>query len=221
MKLCQSTINDPIIIVLYRNEFCETYILSNGHETCQSYNDQIIMKHMYMCIHLWSWSFVWIFTCMLSRQTLKLGYLDTTDVFSGEVKTLSCYRSDAIIMKFSSEQFVLKLCQIDNLCQWWGKLKLLLMKINFTFSGGQKLRIFRRSWNFLRWQFWNLEQFFWNFVRIIMCKKSPQSLPFLHFKASESVMPRQPGDTSDVEETSSFTAGFAGPRSAIGKAPDW
>ena len=53
MKLCQITVNDPIIIVLYRNEFSETYILSNGHETCQSYNDQIIMKHMYMCIHLW------------------------------------------------------------------------------------------------------------------------------------------------------------------------
>ena len=52
---------------------------------------------------------------MLSRQTLKLGYLDTTYVFSGEVETLSCYRSDPIIMKFLSEQFVLKLCQIDNL----------------------------------------------------------------------------------------------------------
>ena len=54
---------------------------------------------------------------MLSRQTLKLGYLDTTYVFSGEVETLSCYRSDAMIMKFLSEQFVLKLCQMDNLCQ--------------------------------------------------------------------------------------------------------
>ena len=53
MKLCQITVNYPIII-LYRNEFSETYILSNGHETCQSYNDVIIMKHMYMCIHLWS-----------------------------------------------------------------------------------------------------------------------------------------------------------------------
>ena len=54
---------------------------------------------------------------MLSRQTLKLGDVDTTYVFSGEVETLSCYRSDPIIMKFLSEQFVLKLCQIDNLCQ--------------------------------------------------------------------------------------------------------
>ena len=153
MKLCQITVNDPIIIVLYQNEFCETYILSNGHETCQSYKDQIIMKHMYMCIHLWSWTFVWILTCMLSRQTLKLGDLNTTYVFSGEVETLSCYRSDPIIMKFLLEQFVLKLCQIDNLCQSWGKLKHLLMKINFTFSGGQKLRIFGRSWNFLRSQF--------------------------------------------------------------------
>ena len=54
---------------------------------------------------------------MLSRQTLKQGYLDTTYVFSGEVETLSCYRSDAMIMKFLSEQFVLKHCQMDNLCQ--------------------------------------------------------------------------------------------------------
>ena len=115
MKLCQITVNDPIIIVLYRNivlyrhEFCETYKFSNGHETCQSYNDQIFMKYMYMCIHLWS--------LMLSRQTLKQGDLDITYVFSEEVETLSCYRSDPIIMKFLSEQFVLKLCQIDNLCQ--------------------------------------------------------------------------------------------------------
>ena len=88
MKLFQFTVNDPIIIVLYRNEFCETYILSNGHETCQSYNDQIIMKlyvHVYTLMVLNF--FVWIFTCMLSRQTLKLGYLDTTYVFSGEVET--------------------------------------------------------------------------------------------------------------------------------------
>ena len=188
MKLCQITVDDPFIIVLYRNEFCETYILSNGHETCESYNDQIIMKHMYMCIHLWSWTFVWILTFMLSRQTLKLGYLDTAFVLSGEVETLSCYRSDPIIMKFLSEQFVLKLCQIDNLCQSWGKKKLLLKKINFTFSGGQKLPIFRRSWNWLRSQFWNLEQFFWNFVRIIICKKFLQYLTFLHFKPSDSMM---------------------------------
>ena len=54
MKLCQTEVNDPVIIVLYRNEFSETYIPSNGHETCQSNNDHIIVKHMYMCIHLWS-----------------------------------------------------------------------------------------------------------------------------------------------------------------------
>ena len=51
MKLCQITVNDPMTIFLDRNEFSENYILSNGYETCQSYNDQIIMKHMYMCIH--------------------------------------------------------------------------------------------------------------------------------------------------------------------------
>ena len=108
-----------------------------------------------------------------------------------------------------SEQFVLKLCQIDNLCQSWGKLKLLLMTINLTFSGGQKLRIFGRSRNFLRSQFWNLEQFFWNFLRIIICKNSPQYLTFFHFEASDSVVTIQPGDTSNVEETTYFTAGFA------------
>ena len=82
---------------------------------------------------------------MLSRQILKLGDLDISYVFSGEVEILSCNRSDPIIMNFLSEQFVLKHCQIDNLCQSWGKLNLLLMKINFTISGGQKLRILGRS----------------------------------------------------------------------------
>ena len=68
MKLCQITVNDPIIIVLFRNEFSETYILSNGHETCQSYNDQIIMKHMYMCIHLWfELSFKYLPACYLDK----------------------------------------------------------------------------------------------------------------------------------------------------------
>ena len=31
----------------------------------------------------------------------------------------------------------------------------------------------------------------------------------MHFKASDSVVPIQPGDTSNVKETSYFTAGFA------------
>ena len=39
--------------------------------------------------------------------------------------------------------------------------------------------------------------------------KSPQYSTFLHFKASDSVVPIQPGDTINVEETSYFTAGFA------------
>ena len=39
--------------------------------------------------------------------------------------------------------------------------------------------------------------------------KSPQYLTFLYSKASDSVVPKQPGDTSNVEETSYFTAGFA------------
>ena len=47
----------------------------------------------------------------------RLPRYDTNYVFSAEVETLSCYRSDPIIMKYLLEQFVLKLCQIDNLCQ--------------------------------------------------------------------------------------------------------
>ena len=70
----------------------------------------------------------------------------------------------------------LKLCQKDNLCQSGETLKLLLIQIKFTFSGGQKLRIFWSSWNLLRSQFWKLEQFFWNSVRIVICMKSRQSL---------------------------------------------
>ena len=54
----------------------------------------------------------------------------------------------------------LKLCRKDNLCQSQEAFKLLLIKINFTFSGGQKSRIFWSSWNLLRSQFWNLEHFF-------------------------------------------------------------
>ena len=162
------------------------------------------------CVYIYGLElFVWIFTCMLSRQTLKLGYVDTTYVFSGEVETLSCYRSDAIIMKFLSEQFVLKLCQIDNLCQSWGKLKLLLMKIIFI-SLRTKVTNFRKVMKLSQITVLELRTiFYWNFVRIIICKKSPQYLTFMHFKASDSVVPIQPGDTSNVEETSYFTAGFA------------
>ena len=42
-----------------------------------------------------------------------------------------------------------------------------------------------------------------------MQKISPLFDFFLHFKASDRLVPIQPGDTSDVEETSYFTAGFA------------
>ena len=67
---------------------------------------------------------------------MKLGYLDTTYVFSGEVKTLSCY---LLVWSNHYETFVrtifLKLCQRDNLLQSRETLKLLLIKINFTFSG--------------------------------------------------------------------------------------
>ena len=54
-----------------------------------------------------------------------------------------------------------------------------------------------------------LRTIFLSFVRIIICKKFSQYLTFLHFKASDSVVPMQPGDTSNVEETSYFTKGFA------------
>ena len=66
--------------------------------------------------------------------------------FSGGVETLSCYWYGTIVLKLLSEQFLfLKLCQKDNLLQSRETLKLLLIKINFTFSGSQQLLIFRRS----------------------------------------------------------------------------
>ena len=87
-------------------------------------------------------TFVRLFTCMYSRQILKLGNLDTAYVFSGEVESVSCYWYDPIIMNLLSEQVFLNFCQKDKLCQSGGTLKLLLIKINFTCFGGQKLRIF-------------------------------------------------------------------------------
>ena len=41
--------------------------------------------------------------------------------------------------------FFLKLCQKDNILQSRETMKLLLIKINFTFSGSQQLLSFRRS----------------------------------------------------------------------------
>ena len=38
---------------------------------------------------------------------------------------------------------------------------------------------------------------------------SHTKLNLLHFRASDNVVPIQPGDTSNVEETSNFTAEFA------------
>ena len=42
---------------------------------------------------------------MLFRQSLKLSYLDTTYVFSGEVETLSCYWYDPVIIKLLRDKF--------------------------------------------------------------------------------------------------------------------
>ena len=54
-----------------------------------------------------------------------------------------------------------------------------------------------------------LRTIFLKLSRINICKNSPQYLTLLHFKASDSVVTLQPDDTSNVEETSYFTAGFA------------
>ena len=54
---------------------------------------------------------------MCSRQTLKLGYLDTIYVVSGEAESLLCHWYDQIIMNLLSEQSFLKLCQKENLHQ--------------------------------------------------------------------------------------------------------
>ena len=52
-----------------------------------------------------------------------------------------------------------------------------------------------------------------NFLRLCQNNYMQEISPifdfFLHFKASDSVVPIQPGDTSNVGETSYFTAGFA------------
>ena len=72
-----------------------------------------------------------------------------------------------------------------------------------------KVTNFRQVMKISRITVLELRTIFLKFVRIIICKKSPQNLNFLHFKASDSVRPIQPGDTSNVEETSYFTAGFA------------
>ena len=51
MKLRQIIVFRKLISVISRKTFnlgyrYETYVLSNGHETCQNYYGQIIMKHM-------------------------------------------------------------------------------------------------------------------------------------------------------------------------------
>ena len=51
-----------------------------------------------------------------------------------------------------------------------------------------------------------------NFLKLCQnnyMQEIPQYLTFWHFKASDSVVPIQSGDTSDVEKTFYFTAGFA------------
>ena len=50
-----------------------------------------------------------------------------------------CHVTDLIqsLWNFLAEQFVLKLCQIDNLCH--EEFQTFVLKINCTFSGGQKL----------------------------------------------------------------------------------
>ena len=86
-----------------------------------------------------------------------------------------------------------------------------------TFVNEDKLNILWRTKATNFWKVMKLSQItvlklrtiFRNFVRIIICKNSPLYLTFLHFNASDSVVTIQPGDTSNVEETSYFTAGFA------------
>ena len=61
-----------------------------------------------------------------------------------------------LVRSYRYETFVktifLKLCQKDNLPQSRETMKLLLIKINFTFSRSQQLLIFRRLCNFVRSQ---------------------------------------------------------------------
>ena len=75
----------------------------------------------------------------------------------------------------------LKLCQKDNLLQSRETLKLLLIKVNFTFSGSQQLLICLKIMKLCQItvmikSLWNLEHFFLPFVRIFICMKSRQTL---------------------------------------------
>ena len=75
---------------------------------------------------------------------------------------------------------LLKLCQKDNLLQSRETLKLLLIKINFTFSGSQQLLIFEDHETFSDHSYdqviMKLRTFFLPFVRIFMSMKSRQTL---------------------------------------------
>ena len=82
---------------------------------------------------------------MYSRPNFETGYLDTTYHFLERLKLCHVTGYGPIVMKLLSEHFFLKLCQKDNHLQSRETLKLLLIKINFTFSGSQQLLIFRRS----------------------------------------------------------------------------
>ena len=88
-------------------------------------------------LHSNLFTFVIILPACNLDKLLKLGYLDTASVYSGEVESLSCYWYDPIIMNLLSEQVFLKLCQKDNLCQSTRNIE--------TFVNNDKLNILRRK----------------------------------------------------------------------------
>ena len=113
------------------------------------------------------------------------------------------------LWNFCQNNLFWNFCQIDILCQSWGKLKLLYMKINFIFSGGQKLRIVGRSWNFLRSQFRNLEQFFETLSEYLYARNLPNIWLFCISKLLIVWCRYNQVIRVNVKETSYFTAGFA------------
>ena len=89
------------------------------------------------------------------------------------------------------------------------KIETFVNEDNFTFSGGQKLQNFRKIMKLSQITVLELRTIFLKLCQNNYMHEISPILTFLHFKASESVVPIQPGDRSNVEETSYFIAGFA------------
>ena len=64
-----------------------------------------------------------------------------------------------------------------------GEIETFVNEGNFYILWRTKVTNFRKVMKLSQITVLELEQFFWNFVRIIMCKKSPQYLTFFAFQS--------------------------------------